>query len=285
MMNRMTFRKIMIASLACLMLVSAAGCGTANASSAPVSSDVVTPTDDFKVGDATPEEIANASAAEIIAAGDADETAPASSITIQQEPITAAQASSLAGSEVKVFRGTIVDFAVNDAGQTVWILAQEIGADYGATFLNVAVTPELPMGSSGQQADIGNTTHLEVFYTTMNTQGMTPEVTAVAVNVLLPVDLTIFNGKVAEITPDPDKPGTGSILLDPIDEGKQQTVFNYSTNETTWEGISPESIKPGDALHILYDGISTRSLPPQSFAGVIRPYVECEACPLVPKVG
>lgn len=264
-------RKLFTAGIAGILMLTAVACTSATASSAPSSS--------------APSSSASSSAQSAVSdTANAQPDATGSEQATEGAPyITVEEAKQKAGGEVKLYRGTILDFAVNNEGKTVWMLQQDIGANYGAASLNVAVDESLPVGSDGRPVDIANGSHLEVFYTEMTTPegSLTPEVKAVAVNLLMPADMTTYNGKVTELIPAEGKPGSGSFMLEPIDGG-QPTIFHYSP-ETVFEGITADAVKVGDELHILYNGVSTRSLPPQSSAMTVLPYASPESCLLVPK--
>lgn len=167
--------------------------------------------------------------------------------------------------DTAIYRGVIEDFAVNDNGETVLLMRRAIGSGYDAN-LKVAINKDTRFESKDVQ--YGNGSFLEVNY------GGNPDkngmVTALNVKVLPSEDMVIFNGKLVSNTPDPDKKGSGQLLLDPIDGNGMQFAFNYA--DETGIYLDMAKLKKGDLIHVYHSAASTRSIPPQSFAYEITGY-------------
>lgn len=188
----------------------------------------------------------------------------------EAEPAALPGQERLSVADASRFLGTVEDFAVDDAGQTVLLMRRAAGSGL-LPELKVTLTENTSYSFDGTQ--LGNGAFLEVYYG--GEPDETGAVDAIAVNDLISEDLVIYNGTLAEITPDPEKEGSGSLLLDPLTENGMQYVFHY--DESTQFYLDFASLKAGDKLHVLHSPASTRSLPPQSAAWEISPYTAPEA--------
>lgn len=177
--------------------------------------------------------------------------------------------------EVKVYRGVMEDLAVDEEGNTVWILQQAEGTDFGIGRIQVVIDENTKIYPETQ--GVGNGSYLEVLYKgeiPLAGEDMIPSVRAMEVKNLLQADMVVYNGEIIEIEKDREVTGNGSILLEPLNEGGSQWLFHYGpeTEFFTSSG-NEEDLKVGLKINIFFDGSSTRSIPPQSTALEIREYV------------
>lgn len=171
--------------------------------------------------------------------------------------------------DTAIYRGVIEEFAVNDKGETVLLMRRATGSGYDAN-LKVAINKNTRFESKNVQ--YGNGSFLEVNYG--GKADKNNMVTALNVKVLPSEDMVIFNGKFVSNTTDPDKKGSGQLLLDPIDANGMQFAFNYSDETGIYLDLT--KLKKGDLVHVYHSAASTRSLPPQSFAFEISGYTAPE---------
>ena len=167
--------------------------------------------------------------------------------------------------DASLFRGTIEDFAVSDDGKTVLLMNRAIGSGYSQD-LKVKLTDSTNFDFDSTK--MGNGTFLEVYYgdTVTNPDG---SVDAIQINYLGTEDMVNYNGTVKEISLDPDESGSGYLLLEPIDNGMEYQ-FNFDSSTQFYMELG--TIQQGDQLNILHSPVSTRSLPPQSFAWEVSKY-------------
>ncbi|WP_207654187.1 hypothetical protein [Anaerotruncus massiliensis (ex Togo et al. 2019)] len=188
----------------------------------------------------------------------------------EAEPAAMPGQERLSVADASRFLGTVEDFAVDDAGQTVLLMRRATGSDLPRE-LKVTLTEDT--NYSFDSAQLGNGAFLEVYYG--GEPDETGAVDAIAVNDLISEDLVVYNGTLVEITTDPEKEEGCSLLLDPLTEDGMQYVFHV--DESTQFYLDFASLKAGDKLHVIHSPASTRSLPPQSAAWEISPYTEPEA--------
>ena len=187
----------------------------------------------------------------------------------EAEPAAMPGQERLSVADASRFLGTVEDFAVDDAGQTVLLMRRATGSDLPRE-LKVTLTEDT--NYSFDSAQLGNGAFLEVYYG--GEPDETGAVDAIAVNDLISEDLVVYNGTLVEITTDPEKEEGCSLLLDPLTEDGMQYVFHV--DESTQFYLDFASLKAGDKLHVIHSPASTRSLPPQSAAWEISPYTEPE---------
>lgn len=182
--------------------------------------------------------------------------------------------SKIAVADAAIYRGVVEDFAVNDKGQTVLMLRRAEGTSFSPR-MNFALTENTAYSFDG--SSIGNGAFLEIYYcadAAQNDSETPTEAEAVAINDLGLEELVNYNGTLVEVSPDPNKEGTGQLLLDPIDPNGMQYAFNYDSS--TQFHLDFDALKPGDQLNVLHSAASTRSIPPQSAAFEISPYTAPE---------
>ena len=176
--------------------------------------------------------------------------------------------------EVKIYRGIMEDVAVDNEGNTVWILQQAEGTDFGIGRIQVVIDENTNVYPEDQ--GVGNGAYLEVQY-----KGEIPEVgedsiptvTAIEVKNLMQADMVVYNGEIIEIEKDGEETGSGSMLLEPLNEGGSQWQFHYGPETKFFTPSGNEGdLKVGLKVNIFFDGSSTRSIPPQSTALEIREY-------------
>lgn len=188
-----------------------------------------------------------------------------------KRPLSETGVGAISVADAAVYRGIIEDFSVSDGGKTVLNLIQVDGTNFGAPTLKVMLDDNTQYAVA--PPTFGNGSYVEVYYGT----GTNPDgsVTAAALNELLPVDMILFNGIVAEVTPDTDKTGSGSILVDPLEEGGMQFLFFYRP-ETVFT-FDLATLKVGDKINVVHSAAATRSIPPQSNAYEIHLYLPGDA--------
>ena len=187
----------------------------------------------------------------------------------EAEPAAMSGQDRLSVADASRFLGTVEDFAVDDAGQTVLLMRRAAGSNLPRE-LKVTLTEDT--NYSFDSAQLGNGAFLEVYYG--GEPDETGAVDAIAVNDLISEDLVVYNGTLVEITTDPEKEEGCSLLLDPLTEDGMQYVFHV--DESTQFYLDFASLKAGDKLHVIHSPASTRSLPPQSATWEISPYTEPE---------
>ena len=164
------------------------------------------------------------------------------------------------------YRGVVEEISARtDSGVTV-LLAQAAGTDFGAARLSAVIpAEEIP-------EDLAVGDYLEIYYGGSLPQSETPQVTAIQANEMPPAEICLFGGEVVSVTADSD--GTGSVLLRQIG-GENEQVFHYD-DSTSCYLPDPSQWQPGDRVMAVYDGVSTRSLPPQSNASEFWPYHDAQ---------
>lgn len=177
--------------------------------------------------------------------------------------------------EIKMYRGIMEDVAVDNEGNTAWILQQAEGTDFGIERIQVIIDENTKVYPEDQ--GVGNGSYLEVMYKgeiLKTGEDSIPSVKALEVKNLMQADMVTYNGEIIEIQKEGEEAGSGSILLGPLNEGGSQWLFHYGpeTEFFTSSG-KEEDLKVGGKVNIFFDGSSTRSIPPQSTALEIRDYV------------
>lgn len=199
---------------------------------------------------------------------------------VKEQPILAAK-----NSTGYVYRGIIEEFAVGDGGNTVWILNQVEGADYGHPTLKVMLTPSTKYLYDNKAEQVGNGSYIAVTYDKSKTNA-DGSVTALTVDKLLEPEMIVYNGTVVSVRKDTDS--SGQILMEDFGGQGMGYAFNYS-EETRF--VTPlAQIKAGDKLSVLHSPISTRSIPPQSPAEEVRVYeastkTDAQAAPVAVQLG
>lgn len=246
----MKYRKIVPVMLVCAMIL-ASGCAASTGSSTPVEASVQGSSSE---GSSAPD------ASSLAASSGSDEAQTPEANAVLPGVDTGIEGAS-------VFRGVVEDFAVDDKGRTAWIM-QEEGAASGASAVTVLVDEETKF--SVDTASIGNGSQLEIAYIPEEgAEGTVTQIKALAVNSLEEaVPSVLYTGEVVAVEANPEKEGSGFFLLKPL-EGSEETMewqFNYAAETLFQLEGGLEAVKPGVKLTVGYNGISTRSLPPQSFA-------------------
>ncbi len=170
--------------------------------------------------------------------------------------------------DAAMYRGVVQEFAVNDqTGNTVWILQQVDGTDFGFPELKVEISENTDLGPGAEQ--VGNGSYVEIFY------GGKPDsnnqVEAIAVNRLESADMVIYNGVLKSIQGDSE----GQMELESLDGQGTGYIFNFDANTQFY--LNKEQLTPGTKLCVFHSAASTRSLPPQSAAYEVRLYVPSSA--------
>ena len=172
-------------------------------------------------------------------------------------------------SDSMMYRGTVLSIDSlpdSDAEILLLTLMSVDGTGFSPSTLPVAITEETKLSFEKQKLEKG--AYLEVYYGA-NPKEKQQYAKAIAVNLLIPAERSVFNGELVEIIENSEDKDKISLLLEPLDEG-METVFHISDKTQLY--IKLEELKKGDKINIYYNGIATFSIPPQSTAMEIRPY-------------
>ena len=142
-----------------------------------------------------------------------------------------------------------------------WLVAQVPGRDYGYPSLTFIIDENTKTSAPWKDYTPGD--YVEIYYGVA--QGETAA--AIGINKLGRADMVIYNGILKEKM---EQEGRISLLLESMENPGQTAVFHIS--EETQLFFNWEDVQPGDAFSILYNGIMTRSLPPQANAKEISRY-------------
>ncbi len=142
-----------------------------------------------------------------------------------------------------------------------WLVAQVPGRDYGYPSLTFIIDENTKTSAPWKDYTPGD--YVEIYYGAA--QGETAA--AIGINKLGRADMVIYNGILKEKM---EQEGRISLLLESMENPGQTAVFHIS--EETQLYFNWEDVQPGDAFSILYNGIMTRSLPPQANAKEISRY-------------
>ncbi len=142
-----------------------------------------------------------------------------------------------------------------------WLVAQVPGRDYGYPSLTFIIDENTKTSAPWKDYTPGD--YVEIYYGVA--QGETAA--AIGINKLGRADMVIYNGILKEKM---EQEGRISLLLESMENPGQTAVFHIS--EETQLYFNWEDVQPGDAFSILYNGIMTRSLPPQANAKEISRY-------------
>lgn len=160
--------------------------------------------------------------------------------------------------DAAMYRGTVVSVFQTDS-VVYFTLRQEEGTNFGIPELSV----EAP---ASKAAGISAGDYIEVFY------GGSPHgqenVQAITVKKLPSASLSNYNGEVLSI--DFEKK---TILCQNL-KAEGTTLFRYTDN--TQKYLDLNSLKEGDKLNIYYNGMLTKSMPPQGNALEIRKYADTQ---------
>lgn len=190
--------------------------------------------------------------------------------------------------DAAMYRGTVSDTVVTtpkegDPNQSTYqfTLTQAEGTDFGAPALKFSFTADTRADFSPEDGQ-----YLEVYYgrapgAPLNTDEAHSVITAIQYH---SAEMVNFNGMVEAISPHPDKPEQGTLVMALIPTSVEQSLanpasdpyivhFNYDNEETKFY-LNFDEIKVGDKLNIFQSGAMTMSLPPQAFAIEVRPYAE-----------
>lgn len=159
------------------------------------------------------------------------------------------------------YRGVVEDIAVSDDGNTVLILNGPQGS--GVSPMKIKLTEN----TQGTDAQFGNGSFLEIQYE--DQQEEDESYAATSIIVLESVDAVSYNGTLVEVIRDGEN---GQLLMDPLMEDGVAYAFNFGPETVFY--VDLESLQPGDKLNIYHSSMATRSIPPQSPAIEVRPYVE-----------
>lgn len=162
---------------------------------------------------------------------------------------------------VSFVEGTVEEFAVDDQGRTVWLL-RRTGDEQSAPLIQVAVTSSTKVETKDS---VANGSVIGVEY-----RGREDAVSLVADRVTQanPLPQITVSGQVVELMNQMDSTA-GFLLREFSDDpaAAQEYIFRWDAagNETKML-LADRSVDQGDRITVTYNGILTRSLPPQGFA-------------------
>lgn len=167
-----------------------------------------------------------------------------------------------------LYRGVVESVETKD-GVTIVKLAQAAGTDFGKPTLTVTLESVTRRGFVGAEPVVGD--YLEVYYSATVGQPTTDTMAAIQVSLLPATDTCLYNGVVAEITAESDKEGYGDMMLTALTDSNE-IVFHYTPETRFYLDFS--ALKAGDKVNIFFNGVTTRSIPPQATALEVCPYAE-----------
>lgn len=198
--------------------------------------------------------------------------------TLSKEDLSAANDQNNAASrqppmvaDAAMYRGTVTEIQKEETG-TVVTLKQARGTDFGEPQMKFRFTESTRADFTPEKGQ-----YLEVYYgggpnVQLDQNQIYDVITAVK---YLSEDMVVYNGIVKEIAlPDAEnKNGWISFVnIDGKDPDSIERVFNIGDETQIY--LNLKEVKAGDKLNIFTNGISTRSIPPQSPALEIRKYYE-----------
>lgn len=155
-------------------------------------------------------------------------------------------------SEESFLEGTVEDFAVDDKGNTVWMVRRTGDAE-DAPLIGVTVDANTKLEFEG---NVANGDIIGVEY-----QGK-GVVYAQTVAKHTPLPAVTASGQVAELLPASGGSDGGFLLRQ--GGGAGDIVFRYGADTKIM--TADKKIKVGDQLTVTYNGVLTRSIPPQGYA-------------------
>ncbi|WP_312643062.1 hypothetical protein [Hydrogenoanaerobacterium sp.] len=170
--------------------------------------------------------------------------------------------------DAAMYRGTVVSIdAMTESGSEILLLTLKSvdGTGFTPSTLPVAITVDTKL--SFEREKLEKNAYLEVYYGGEPTEKQ-QYAKAIAVNLLVPAERSVFNGELVEVMRQEGSDKV-SLLLKPLGEG-METVFHISDETQVY--LNLDELKAGDKLNIYYNGIATFSIPPQSTAMEIRRY-------------
>ena len=191
-------------------------------------------------------------------------------VTPTEEEETVKLPEKLVVADAYMHRGTVTEIKAGASGTTMLTLKRADGTAYIPSTLQIEINADTRL--SFPKEDIKKDVYLEVYYSGLEGE-KSKYAKAIAVNILTPADMSVFNGEVLEII-DNSHFNSTSLLLKPIGKG-METIFHI--HDETQIYLDFKNIKKGDKVNIFYNGIMTMSLPPQSSAAELRTYTPPEA--------
>lgn len=155
-------------------------------------------------------------------------------------------------SEASFLEGTVEDFAVDDKGNTVWMVRRTGDAE-DAPLIGVTVDANTRLDFEG---NVANGDIIGVEYRgggAIHAQTVTKHT---------PLPSVIASGQVAELLPASGGSDGGFLLRQ--GGGAGDIVFRYGADTKIM--TADKKIKVGDRLTVTYNGVLTRSIPPQGYA-------------------
>lgn len=161
--------------------------------------------------------------------------------------------------------GTVEEFAVDTQGRTV-LQVRKTGAAKTAPLIQVTLDKKTDVSGA---KDIANGSIVVIEYTGKEST----KIVAKSVVKTMPLPTVTEVGTVMELIAG-GQGADGGFRLRPnkevakgTDPGANDIIFRYGAD--TDMGIAAKDIKVGSQLVVTYNGILTRSLPPQGFASVV----------------
>lgn len=159
---------------------------------------------------------------------------------------------------LSTMEGTVEDFAVDDKGNTVWQVRRAGDAE-DAPLVNVTVTKGT---KSNFEGNVANGDFIIVEYREGTQQGSGSTVLAERVSKRAPLPQIVVSGEIVSLE------GDSGFLLRPFGAGAGGDTF-FHCGADTERPAGKDSFRVGDRVTVVYNGILTRSLPPQGFAQII----------------
>lgn len=162
-------------------------------------------------------------------------------------------------SEASFLEGTVEDFAVDDKGNTVWMV-RKTGDAADAPLVGVTVGANTKLNFEG---NVANGDIIGVEYRGEGT------IQALTVTKHTPLPAVTAAGQVIELLPASGGSDGGFLLRQAGEAG--DIIFHYGSDTKI---MTPDkTVKVGDRLSVTYNGVLTRSMPPQGYAQVITAQV------------
>lgn len=174
--------------------------------------------------------------------------------------------------DAAMYRGTVTAVEeVEEAGSNLLLvtLKSETGTGYTPAVFSVYITADTRLSFEKEKLEPG--AYLEAYYGAPPA-GEQKIANAIAVNLLTPAELSVYNGELVDMQKRDD--GGVSLLLKPLLGEGMEALFHISEDTSVF--LNLDELKKGDKLNIYFSGAATFSIPPQSTALELRRYAAPE---------
>lgn len=168
--------------------------------------------------------------------------------------------------DAALYRGVVASVE-REEGETILLLEQATGTDFGSDSLRVALTGDTRANFAPDTAQAGD--YIEAYYGAPLGGGAAEPVEAIAANRLPPAEYSVFNGRITAVS-ESDGAITG-LTLESLEDGGPM-VFHF--RDETQVYASADSLVEGARVSVYFGGEVMESYPPQAFALEVRPYAE-----------